>query len=193
MYQFISLVGSHRPRSVNAGTTHLIEQTLEASGDTCERIDIATLELSIYSQVVEQQEGQPKGADRLRRALRGASGLIIGCPEYNGFMPPLLLNALTWATRNEDGQSDLSPFRLKPVLLCASSPGSLGGIRAVGHLATYLLGIGSQVYPDFFLIPGAFGVFDEKGETNDDHWVNRAQTITQNFREHVGRGEDSTN
>ncbi len=152
----ISLVGSDRPKSFNASAVSLVESALQSLGEDTHRVGWENLDLPIYSQVIESEQGLPDAITELRAKLAGADGLIIGCPEYNGFMPPLLLNTLTWATRNQQGQPDLSPFRFKPCLICASSPGGLGGIRAASHLANYLLGIGASVYPDFFIVPNAF-------------------------------------
>ncbi len=177
----ISLVGSERPDSFNASAVTLIERALKSLGTASERAEWANLALPLYSQVIELEQGLPEAAGDLRSRIKAADGLIIGCPEYNGFMPPLLLNALTWATRNPQGQPDLSPFRLKPCLICASSPGSLGGIRAAGHLATYLLGIGASVYPDFFLIPNAFTTLGGNDESEQRKLSGRAEVIASGF------------
>ena len=177
----VSLVGSQRSDSFNASAVSLIELALKSLGAESERAEWAHLELPLYSQVIELEQGLPKAVSDLRSRIKAADGLIIGCPEYNGFMPPLLLNALTWATRNPQGHSDLSPFRLKPCLICASSPGSLGGIRAASHLATYLLGIGASVYPDFFLIPNAFTTLAGSDESEQHKLSGRAEIIASGF------------
>ena len=182
MSNFLSMIGSERPGSFNASTVALIEQQIQANNDTVTRIDLAALALPIYSQVLEHSGGQPSGATALRAALSSSQGLIIGSPEYNGFMPPLLLNALTWATRGDDGQSDLSVWRLKPCLITASSPGPIGGIRGAGHLATFLLGIGASVYPDFFIVPNAMKVFDGADAVNATPFQSRAEQLVTGFK-----------
>lgn len=182
MSNFLSIVASDRPESFNARAVVLIEQKIVANNDTVTRIDLAAMMLPIYSQVLEQSAGQPNKVSELRTALSSCEGLIIGSPEYNGFMPPLLLNALTWTTRDDNGQSDLSVWRLKPCLIAASSPSPIGGIRGAGHLATYLLGIGASVYPDFFLVPNAMKVFGGVDATSTAPFEMRAEQLATGFK-----------
>ena len=59
---------------------------------------------------------------------------MIATPEYNGFVTPLLLNMLCWASRPSPGDDFGSVFQAKPVALMAASPGRLGGVRVIPRL-----------------------------------------------------------
>ncbi len=79
----ISLVGSDRPKSFNASAVSLVESALQSLGEDTHRVGWENLDLPIYSQVIESEQGLPDAITELRAKLAGADGLIIGCPEYN--------------------------------------------------------------------------------------------------------------
>ena len=55
--------------------------------------------LPLFNQDVLEREGPPAGVAELKRALRGADGLLIATPEYNWGIPGFLKNAIDWASR----------------------------------------------------------------------------------------------
>lgn len=69
------------------------------------------------------------------------------------------------------------------MLICSSSPGGLGGIRAAAELANYLRGIGAIVFPEFFIVPQAFSVFSEPNLASDHPLTVRANEIALAFTE----------
>ena len=76
---------------------------------------------------------------------------MIATPEYNGFVTPLLLNMLCWASRPSPGDDFGSVFQARPVALMASSPGRLGGVRVIPRLRDVLAELG--MVP----VPGCYG------------------------------------
>ena len=75
-------------------------QCLEGQGATCDVIDLDNLSLPLYSTGCEETSF-PDAAKELKRRLVAADAIVVTCPEFNGMPTPLLLNAITWATRGE--------------------------------------------------------------------------------------------
>lgn len=148
-------------------------------------IRLKDLALPVYDQDEEVENGLHEGARKLRTLMETHQGVIIGCPEYNGFMTPLLINAINWATRSEQATPDLSVFQDKIFLIASTSLGGLAGIRAVSHLRTMLSGIGALVVPDTFSVPMAMQNFDEIGELIDENQQARARAVAQKFQAFV--------
>lgn len=180
---YLSFSGSDRPGSINRRAVSLVLNAMRDQGLAINECELESLKLPLYTQVIEQADGYPAALRTLRAQLAEAQGLIIGCPEYNGLITPLLLNALTWLSRSESAEPDLSCFRLKPVLICSSSPGGLGGIRAAAELANYLRGIGGLIFPEFFIVPQGFSVFAESTLGEDHAMVQRATQLAQAFNQ----------
>ena len=56
--------------------------------------------------------------------LTVADAILISTPEYNYSIPPVLKNALDWASRGTE-----LPLSGKPLAIMSASPGMLGGAR----------------------------------------------------------------
>lgn len=187
MSTYLALCGSSRQGSHNFKTVSAITARLKALGGYITTIDLGALDIPIYNGDLEASDGLPGGVVTLRSGLREHAGLIVGCPEYNGFMTPLLLNAIDWATRSDKATPDLSPFRDRPTLICSASPGGFGGSRAGQQLRTLLTGIGCLVIPDQFSVPGAAGAFDDDGHLMDKQLGDRADLVARRFNDFTQR------
>jgi NAD(P)H-dependent FMN reductase len=161
----------------------VIAASLARLGHETSTVDLKQLQLAIYDGDEETQHGQPAGAQRLQALIHDHDALIIGCPEYNGYMTPLLLNAIDWAPRSTTASPDLTAFRDRPVLIVCASPGGMGGTRAAGQLRNMLSGIGCLVLPDTFSVPGAMQAFNEDGSLKDQQLQQRADSIALEFSE----------
>lgn len=140
-------------------------------------LNLKSLAMPLYDGDEEAANGLPEGAKTLKDKLLEHDGVVIGCPEYNGFMTPLLLNAIDWATRSVEGAPDLSAFQDKIILIASTSPGPLAGMRASAHLRTMLAGIGAVVIPDALTVRSAMQSFDDKGQLVNDSDKERAQKV----------------
>ncbi|MDA1300453.1 MAG: NAD(P)H-dependent oxidoreductase [Proteobacteria bacterium] len=187
MSTYLALCGSARQDSLNFKAVSTILGRLDDLGGTTTMVDLGQLGIPLYHGDLEASQGLPHGVVTLRRQLSEHQGLIIGCPEYNGFMTPLLLNAINWATRSAQATPELSPFKDRPTLICSASPGGFGGARAAQHLRTMLSGMGCLVIPDVFSVAGASHAFDEDGQLQDERLGNRADQIAQRFSEFTHR------
>ncbi len=170
----LAFSGSSRKDSFNQMAVNAVTDCL-----SCEvtSISLKELKLPIYDGDDETANGLHEGARTLRSLLSEHDGVVVGSPEYNGFMTPLLINAIDWATRSEEGAPDLSCFADKIFLIASTSPGALGGLRSATHLRTMLSGIGAIVSPDLFVVPTSAKSFDEQGKLTADPLKARAQQV----------------
>ncbi|MCB1645410.1 MAG: NAD(P)H-dependent oxidoreductase [Pseudomonadales bacterium] len=175
MARILTFSGSSRKDSLNDKLVRFLGSLASEAGATVTHISLADYPLAIYNGDDEAELGQPENAARLRDLISDHDGLIIGCPEYNGFMTPLLINTIDWCTRAAGASPDLSAFMDRKVLIAASSPGPGGAGRAAAHLRTMLNGIGSIVVPMPVLVPNGFSAFEDDGSLTNDKMA-RMQT-----------------
>ena len=74
-------------------------------------IDLADFEAPLYNADLEDGAGIPQSVLDFRRLVATHHGLMIATPEYNGFVTPLLLNMLCWASRPSPGDDFGSVFQ----------------------------------------------------------------------------------
>jgi NAD(P)H-dependent FMN reductase len=177
MAKFLAFSGSTRKDSVNQKTAATLAAFVSAAGEEVEIINLGDFDMPIYQGDLEAESGLPEATFRLKEKLDGADALIIACPEYNGYMPPVLVNAIDWCTRSSEASVDLGCFMGKPVFIAAASPGPGGGGRVAVHLKTMLSGVGAYVSPLPLTVPAAFGAFTESGEFVDEGMAKRAQRM----------------
>lgn len=187
MAKFLTFCGSARIDSFNQKTVLCIGNELQKHGGVVTNINLKDFQAPLYNGDEEVAKGLPETIKRFQSLLHEYDALVISCPEYNGFMTPLLLNTIDWATRSSDASVDLSGFKSKPVLITSSSPGPGGGARAAIHLKTLLAGIGCFVSPDNFTVPSGFSAFDDFGQLKDEGLQKRATQIAQQFNDFANR------
>jgi len=92
-------------------------------------IDIIDLADIPFLNEDEEAKGLTPAVKDFREKLFDADALLISTPEYNFSIPPVLKNALDWASRGED-----LPLYGKPAAIVSASPSRLGGARVQYHL-----------------------------------------------------------
>jgi len=187
MTNLLAFSGSNREHSYNRQVLGGLVELARDAGAKVTEVNLGELQLPIYNADQEAATGLPDGAGRFREMLSGSDGFIVGCPEYNGFITPLLLNSIDWATRSEKAQVDVTPFANKVVLISSASPGMFGGMRSAGHLRTLLSGIGCIVLPQAMIVPGAAQALDEAGKLRDERLRARAGQVVTRLMEMTGR------
>lgn len=181
--------GSSRADSYNQKLANQLASDAGSHGAELTVVNLGEFELPIYNGDLESTDGLPVAAAELKKILQDQSGMIIACPEYNGFMTPMLINTIAWCTRSAEASVDLSAFAGKTVLIAGASPGPGGGGRAVSHLRTLLSGIGAIVFPQSLTIPSAYSAFDEQGLLKDEKMTDRAKRMVGQFVEFTRRFE----
>lgn len=162
------LVGSNREGSYNQALAKLAAAQLRNRGATVTEIDIAALDLPIYSDALEKNVF-PSAALKLKQVLQAQDGMLVVSPEHNGSISALLKNAIDWASRPTGDESPiaLSAFRNKTAAIMSASIGPFGGLRGLTHLRQILTTIQMLVIPEQVLIPFAHTAFDEDGGLKD--------------------------
>lgn len=95
---------SLRHGSLNGRLAALAKRTIETSGDKVDSATMREFDCSSYDGDVQDAEGFPPGAERLRRRLAEADAFVICSPEYNTSMPGALKNAILHAYQDVLGR-----------------------------------------------------------------------------------------
>lgn len=162
------IVGSTRAGSYNRALGELAAASLEAQGAKVTRIDLAAFELPLYSAALEA-DAFPPDALKLKALFVAQDGLLFVSPEYNGSLPPLLKNAIDWASRptGDEGLVALAAYRGKAAAIMSASLSPFGGLRALMHLRQILSTIQMLVIPEQVAVPDAHAAFAEDGSLKE--------------------------
>jgi NAD(P)H-dependent FMN reductase len=161
--RLLAFCGSSRRGSWNRQLLAIAAAGARQAGATVTLLDLKDLNLPIFDEDLEAEQGLPAGAVGLKRMLRQHDGLLLACPEYNGSITPLLKNALDWASRPEPGNPP-SAYAGLTAALFATSPGRLGGLRGLSPVREVLQNLGVLVLPQSVSIPSATSAFDDQGQ-----------------------------
>lgn len=163
--------GSARTGSFNTRLAAAAAAIVRAEGAEVTQVDLRALGLPLYDGDVEAQ-GLPEGARELRRLFASHDGLIVSSPEYNGFVTPLLVNAIDWTSRvpaEGDLPSGLDAMAGTVAGLVSASPGGLGGMRSVAALRLFLTtALGFIVVPATLSVGKAHQAFADDGSLADE-------------------------
>ncbi len=160
MPKILAFSGSIRRDSWNRKLIQAAVDATRAAGGDVTLIDLADYPLPIYNGDLEDKEGLPDNALRLKALFKEHDALLISSPEYNSSIPPLLKNTIDWVTREWQGESGLVPYQNKVAAIMSASPGSLGGMRMLPHLRQILNALGVLVLPGQFALAHADTAFD---------------------------------
>src|SRR5215472_11036213 len=130
--------GSTRTGSMNRKLAQETVAALEAAGAEAVLADLRDYPLPLYDGDLEEEQGRPAEALKLKDLARRADGFVIASPEYNGSYPAVLKNAIDWISRPDPGEGPLAVFRGKPAAILSASPGQGGGKRVLKQLRELL-------------------------------------------------------
>ncbi|MCB1994957.1 MAG: NAD(P)H-dependent oxidoreductase [Rhodoferax sp.] len=169
--RILVIPGSVRRGGLNAALAQFASGKARSLGLQVAQMDLRALELPVYDGDLEASSGVPPGAHQLRDAIADSDGLLVVTPEYNGFPPPLVINAFDWLSRVPAGDSrpdGLKATAGKPVALLSASPGLYGGLRSINFLRQYLqMAFQMVVVPQQFTLGRAHEAFGPDGELKD--------------------------
>lgn len=164
MARVLVFSGSTRPASFNRRLAGIAARDLRRLG-----AEVTELSLADYPLPFVDEDGRPnppQAARDFNAAIQAHDGLFIACPEYNSGYPPLLKNALDWASMCNGGKPGLAG---KVVGLGGASTGPRGGYRALTQFRTALeLGFGALVIPEMASVPFASKALAEEGVLADE-------------------------
>ncbi|MBU1304089.1 MAG: NAD(P)H-dependent oxidoreductase [Alphaproteobacteria bacterium] len=154
----LTLSGSIRKGSVNTMLQKHMGVKLAEAGMSVNAIDLADFPMPIFNEDLEP-DGVPEAAVRLAELWRSHDIVFIASPEYNGGLTPLLVNAVTWVSRQRP-----SPFRHAIFGIGGVSSGKYGTIWGLSHLRESLTKMGALVVPTLLGIGPADQAFDSTGD-----------------------------
>lgn len=167
--RLLAMTGSARRESFNRKALGVMVAGAERAGAKVTPLEPYAYPLPLYDGDLEASSGLPEAATELQQLFAEHDGLLLACPEYNGFFSPLLKNTLDWVSRPmADGRPGTVHVRGKPACIASASPGALGGIRSLQHTRLYLSNLGFVVLPDQVGVPFANKAFGEDGAMTDE-------------------------
>jgi chromate reductase len=145
MSRIAVVVGSLRADSFNRQVAEALTRLPAAQGHEFDFLEIG--DLPLYNQ--DGDADPPAAADRLKREIRAADGVIFVTPEYNRSIPGVLKNAIDHASRPYGD----SAWAGKPAGVIGVSVGSTGTALAQQHLRNVLayLDMPALAQPEVFL------------------------------------------
>ncbi len=167
--RLLFLSGSARSGSFNKKVALLGARISEANGIHSAFADLGDYPMPLYDGDLEQSDGPPENAKKLKALFGLHTGILIACPEYNASITPLLKNTLDWVSRvREEGEGMNEVYRTRVFALAAASPGGMGGLRGVNTVRHVLeIGLGALVLPEQFAVPRAATAFEDNGHLKD--------------------------
>lgn len=158
----ITLCGSIRNGSVNEILRRHMSLKLREAGVAVTDLSLADFEMPIFNEDLEP-DNVPESAGLLAEAFRTHDIVVLITPEYNGGLPPLVVNTITWLSRQKP-----SPFRHAVFGIGGVSSGKYGTIWAQSHLRESLTKIGTLVVPTLLGVGPNATAFDAEGAPTED-------------------------
>ena len=118
----------------------------------------------------------PTPVKRIKDQIKNADAVLLVTPEYNRSIPPLMKNAVDWASRPYGA----SVWGGKPVAIMGATPGAIGTAAAQQHLRNVLAAVGAVTLPQpEMFITYKEGMINDKGEFTDPKTKEFVQKFVQ--------------
>lgn len=165
MYQpkILAFAGSLRRHSLNKRIVKVAAAGAEKAGAAVTYLDLNDVPMPVYNADDQIEFGFSEHTLRMQGLLHSHDGLLIATPSYNGSLPAALKNVIDWCSRENEVYRKTDVFPGKVAAIISASPGSLGGVRALGHLRDVLSSVKVQVLPTEIAVPFAAKRFDGNG------------------------------
>lgn len=169
--KILGLSGSLRKQSYNTAALRAAKELLPSGA----ALEIADLSMIPFFNEDVEAEGMPAAVADFRQKIAAADALLLATPEYNYSIPPVLKNALDWASRGND-----NPLNGKLAAIMSASPGMFGGARAQYHLRQVCVVLNLQLFnrPEVFIMK-AHEKFDAEGKLTDEYTRNAIARLLQ--------------
>ena len=187
MTNLLVIAGSTRTGALSKKLARASCALAQAAGHEVTFVDLREYAMPLYDGDLEDQQGMPEGALRLWALLRAHEALLVVTPEYNSSLPAVLKNALDWTSRPNAAEPGVSAWKGKTAALLSSSPGALGGQRALVHLRQVLMNLGVLVLTEQFALGHAATAFTPEGALADAKHAATVQRLVQRLAHVAGR------
>lgn len=166
--KILAFAGSLRKDSLNKKLVKIAIKGAEEAGADVTYIDLKDYPLPVYDQDLEDSEGLPENAKKLKQLMWENEGFLISSPEYNSSIPSCFKNMIDWTSRKAtQDEVYLSCFIDKVVMLMSASPSNFGGVRGLAHIKTIFGNVGSLVLPQQKFISQAHTTITPEGNLKD--------------------------
>ena len=178
----LTICGSLSSDSINEVFRRHMSQKLREAGVEVTDLDLRDYEMPIFSLDIEKAGNTPEAAKRLADMFRSYDIVLIISPEYNGGVTPLIVNLISWVSRQKP-----NPFKHAVFGIGGVSDGKYATIFALSHLRDSLSKLGALVVPTLLGLGPYPDVFDTEGNPNES---NIQWKVGQTIREltHFSRG-----
>ncbi|MFC3704190.1 NADPH-dependent FMN reductase [Devosia honganensis] len=177
----LTLSGSIRKGSYNRVLQQHVGRKLAEAGVEIREIDLGDFPMPVFNEDFEPDR-VPEAAGRLAELWRSHDIVFIASPEYNGGLSPLLVNTVTWLSRQRP-----SPFRHAVFGIGGVSSGKYGTIWGLSHLRESLTKVGTLVVPTLLGIGPAEEAFDANGNPVEPAIIRKVDQIVHELT-HFSRG-----
>ena len=186
--RILAFGGSLRRDSYNQKLAAIAAQGAREAGAEVTLIALRDFPMPVYDGDLEEASGMPEQAKRLKDLFRKHDGLIISAPEYNSSITAALKNAIDWVSRTEsDDEPPLIAYTGKSAILCAASPGALGGLRGLVHVKAILGNIGVTVLPNQVAVGKAYEAFATDGSLVDAKLAAKVKGLGAELARHLAK------
>lgn len=190
--KILAFAGSLRKDSYNKKLVQIGIKGAKEAGADVTYIDLKDYPLPLYDQEIEDSQGLPENALKLKKLMLEHDGFLISCPEYNSSIPAVFKNVIDWVSRPAPGeQVYLICFIDKVVTLMSASPGQLGGLRGLVHVRAMFGNINSLVLPQQKSIPQADKAFDQEGNLKEPKLQNEVMKLGKDLAEFLKKYKGS--
>ncbi len=178
--QILAFAGSTRTDSFNKKLVKIAAAGAMEGGADVTVIDLRDFAMPLYDGDLEQQQGLPHTARKLKDLMLSHQGFLISAPEYNSSISGVLKNTIDWVSRPSEGEEPLACFKGKVAGIMSASPGGLGGLRGLVHVRAILENISVLVIPDQVAVSKAHEVFNADGTLKDKKQEDQVKKIGSN-------------
>jgi NAD(P)H-dependent FMN reductase len=154
--QHIAIISSsiRRERKSHRVALYFQKYLKENNLATSEILDLQVFDFPIFADTIKTMQKPSENVIEFANKIKGADGIIIVTPEYNGSFPASLKNAIDVLYDEWHG---------KPICLSTVSSGIFGGSQALISLQFVLWKIGAWTVTNMFPAPNVGVAFDENG------------------------------
>jgi NAD(P)H-dependent FMN reductase len=185
--KLVALAGSTRRGSLNRAVLATASIAASSAGANLTVVDLNDYELPLFNQDLEDAEGMPDAAKRLKALFRNSDGFIFASPEHNSTYSALLKNTIDWCSRAEsDDEPPLVAFAGKSAVLLGASPGPLGGLRGLFTLRELLQNLRVTVHPEILAVRSAHEVITD-GVVTDAKWAKKIGDLVKDYVAFAGK------
>jgi chromate reductase, NAD(P)H dehydrogenase (quinone) len=177
----LTLSGSIRRNSYNRILQHHVGAKLAEAGAQVTELDLGEFPMPVFNEDLEEHD-TPAAAAVLAEMFGKADIVFIASPEYNSGVTPLILNTISWISRQKHGQ-----FRHAVFGLGAVSSGKYGGVVGIAHLRDTLSKLGALVAPTLLGVGPASEAFDAEGRPVEPAIIRKVDQIVREMM-HFSRG-----